>query len=51
MSFTKGVLYPCNPATTRGESTKLSSSKDKVVYTNGRAVIVSLSVLRTVTNC
>ncbi|KAL1949187.1 hypothetical protein VTO73DRAFT_10993 [Trametes versicolor] len=40
MSFTKGVLYPCNPATTRGESTKLSSSKDKVVYTNGRAVII-----------
>ncbi|KAI0356078.1 WD40 repeat-like protein [Trametes cingulata] len=42
MSFTKGVLYPCNPATTRGEPTKLSSSKDKVVYTNGRSVIVKL---------
>ncbi|KAH9855356.1 WD40 repeat-like protein [Lenzites betulinus] len=40
MSFAKGPLYPCNPATARGESTKLSSSKDKVVYTNGRAVII-----------
>ncbi|RDX44431.1 WD40 repeat-like protein [Lentinus brumalis] len=40
MSFKKGVLYPCNPATTRGEPTKISSSKDKVVYTNGRSVIV-----------
>ncbi|KAI0631116.1 WD40 repeat-like protein [Trametes polyzona] len=40
MSFTKGVLYPCNPATTRGQPTKLSSSKDKVVYTNGRVVII-----------
>ncbi|KAI0716528.1 WD40 repeat-like protein [Earliella scabrosa] len=40
MSFKKGVLYPCNPATTRGEPTKISSSKDKVVYTNGRSVIL-----------
>ncbi|KAI8976703.1 WD40 repeat-like protein [Trametes punicea] len=40
MSFKKGPLYPCNPATTRGESTKLSSSKDKIVYTNGRSVII-----------
>ncbi|TFK88146.1 WD40 repeat-like protein [Polyporus arcularius HHB13444] len=40
MSFKKGVLYPCNPATTRGEPTKISSSKDKVVYTNGRSVII-----------
>lgn len=41
MSFKKGDLYPCNPATARGESTKLSSSGDKVVYTNGRTVVVS----------
>ncbi|RPD75554.1 WD40 repeat-like protein [Lentinus tigrinus ALCF2SS1-7] len=40
MSFKKGVLYPCNPATTRGEPTKISSSKDKLVYTNGRSVII-----------
>lgn len=41
MSFKKGELYPCNPATARGESTKLSSSGDKIVYTNGRTVVVS----------
>ncbi|KAI0763094.1 WD40 repeat-like protein [Trametes elegans] len=40
MSFKLGALYPSNPATTRGEPTKLSSSKDKVVYTNGRTVII-----------
>ncbi|KAH9941649.1 WD40 repeat-like protein [Epithele typhae] len=40
MSFKKGLLYPCAPVTTRGEPTKLSSSKDKIVYTNGRTVIV-----------
>ncbi|KZT65291.1 WD40 repeat-like protein [Daedalea quercina L-15889] len=40
MSFKKGDLYPCNPATARGESTKLSSSGDKVVYTNGRTVVI-----------
>ncbi|KAL4079520.1 WD40-repeat-containing domain protein [Scleroderma citrinum] len=40
MSFTRKVLYPCNPATVRGASTKLSSSGDKVIYTNGRTVIV-----------
>ncbi|KAI0805965.1 WD40 repeat-like protein [Irpex lacteus] len=40
MSY-KGVsLYPCNPATTRGESTKLSAFKDKIAYTNGRTVII-----------
>lgn len=46
MSSKKGELYPCNPATARGESTKLSSSGDKVVYTNGRTVIVSLLHIR-----
>ncbi|KAI0792397.1 quinon protein alcohol dehydrogenase-like superfamily [Abortiporus biennis] len=40
MPFKSVALYPCNPATTRGQSTKLSSSKDKIVYTNGRTVII-----------
>ncbi|OCH86494.1 WD40 repeat-like protein [Obba rivulosa] len=40
MSFKRGVVYPCNPGTARGEPTKLSSSKNKVVYTNGRTVII-----------
>ena len=43
MSFKKGSLYPANPATARGAATKLSSSKDKIVYTNGRSVIVSIT--------
>lgn len=41
MSFKAGAIYPVNPATTRGSSTKLSASKDKIAYTNGRTVIVS----------
>nr|ANC28029.1 WD-repeat protein [Polyporus umbellatus] len=40
MSYKKRILYPCAPATSRGESTKISSSKDKVVYTNGRIVVI-----------
>ncbi|KZT03823.1 WD40 repeat-like protein [Laetiporus sulphureus 93-53] len=40
MSYKKADLYPCNPATARGESTKLSSSGDKIVYTNGRTVVI-----------
>ncbi|KAK0220027.1 WD40 repeat-like protein [Armillaria fumosa] len=40
MSFKNLALYPANPTTTRGVSTKLSSSKGKVVYTNGKAVII-----------
>ncbi|KAI0078358.1 WD40 repeat-like protein [Panus rudis PR-1116 ss-1] len=40
MSFKPGVVYPVNPATTRGSSTKLSASKDKIAYTNGRTVII-----------
>lgn len=41
--LTEGPLYPCNPATARGESTKLGVDPkgEKIVYTNGRAVIVS----------
>lgn len=45
MSFKKGDLYPCNPATVRGESIKLSASGEKIVYTNGRTVVVSLELV------
>lgn len=49
MSFKVEELYPCVPTTTRGESTKLSAHKDKLVYTNGRMVVVSiLSDLRSI---
>jgi hypothetical protein len=41
MSFTKVALYPANPTTVRGEYTKLSASKEKIVYTNGKTVFVS----------
>jgi hypothetical protein len=43
MSFKPGFILPCNPATARSESTKLSVDPkgEKLVYTNGRAVIVS----------
>ncbi|CEL57969.1 putative WD repeat-containing protein C9G1,05 OS=Schizosaccharomyces pombe (strain 972 / ATCC 24843) GN=SPAC9G1.05 PE=3 SV=1 [Rhizoctonia solani AG-1 IB] len=40
MSFIAEKIYPCNPSTTRGSSTKLSSSGDKIVYTNGRSVVI-----------
>ena len=40
MSYKKAGLYPSNPVTARGASTKLSSGKDKVVYTSGRTVLV-----------
>ncbi|EKM58056.1 uncharacterized protein PHACADRAFT_252038 [Phanerochaete carnosa HHB-10118-sp] len=40
MSSKQAGLFPCNPATTRGESTRISSDKDKIVYTNGRTVII-----------
>ncbi|KAG8743601.1 WD40 repeat-like protein [Ceratobasidium sp. 414] len=40
MSFKPDKTYPCNPLTTRGSSTKLSSSGDKIVYTNGRTVVI-----------
>lgn len=40
MSFKKLEIYPPNPSTTRGTPTKLSSSKDKVIYASGRTVIV-----------
>jgi hypothetical protein len=40
MSFKQTALYPVNPTTTRGTATKISSHKDKVVYANGRSIIV-----------
>ncbi|KAJ6627956.1 WD40-repeat-containing domain protein [Mycena sp. CBHHK59/15] len=40
MSFKGTSLFPPTPATTRGVSTKLSSHKDKIVYTNGKTVII-----------
>ncbi|KAJ7170250.1 WD40 repeat-like protein [Mycena crocata] len=40
MSFKQISLFPPTPATTRGVSTKLSAHKDKIVYTNGKAVII-----------
>lgn len=40
MSFKKQSTFPAAPTTARGVSTKLSASKDKVVYTNGKTVIV-----------
>jgi hypothetical protein len=40
------LLYPCNPTSTRGVYTKLSSSGSKIVYTNGRTVIVRISHLK-----
>ncbi|KAI0002600.1 WD40 repeat-like protein [Russula compacta] len=38
MSFTKVALYPANPTTARGAYTKLSASKEKIVYTNSKTV-------------
>ncbi|KAI0266522.1 WD40 repeat-like protein [Gloeopeniophorella convolvens] len=40
MSATRVAVYAANPATTRGVSTKLSASKEKVVYANGKAVFI-----------
>jgi len=40
MSYKKVEIIPVNPATTRGIATKLSASKDKIVYTNGRTVVI-----------
>ncbi|EPQ52202.1 WD40 repeat-like protein [Gloeophyllum trabeum ATCC 11539] len=40
MSFKPVRLYPCNPTTARGVSTKLSASKGKIIYTNGKTVII-----------
>uniref|UniRef100_A0A0W0F669 Uncharacterized protein n=1 Tax=Moniliophthora roreri TaxID=221103 RepID=A0A0W0F669_MONRR len=40
MSFKPVGIYPANPTTDRGVSTKLSASKDRIVYTNGKSVII-----------
>lgn len=42
MSYKASGLFPSNPVTTRGSSTKISSYNDKVIYTNGKTVIVSV---------
>lgn len=49
MSFSRVALYPANPTTTRGAYTKLSASKEKIVYTNGKTVFVSTLPLHLVT--
>ncbi|EKM77398.1 hypothetical protein AGABI1DRAFT_62030 [Agaricus bisporus var. burnettii JB137-S8] len=40
MSYKASGLFPSNPVTTRGSSTKISSYNDKVIYTNGKTVII-----------
>ncbi|KAJ8081897.1 hypothetical protein PM082_007743 [Marasmius tenuissimus] len=40
MSFKRSDLYPPNPITERGKYTKLSANKNKIVYANGKSVIV-----------
>ncbi|KAJ7100107.1 WD40-repeat-containing domain protein [Mycena belliarum] len=40
MSFKQTSLFSPLPTTTRGVSTKLSAHKDKIIYTNGKAVII-----------
>ena len=40
MSFKRTGIFPPNPVTARGTPTKLSATKDKVVYATGKTVIV-----------
>ncbi|KAK6907373.1 hypothetical protein I203_101367 [Kwoniella mangroviensis CBS 8507] len=42
MAYKAEPIYPCNPATARSESTKLGVDPkgEKLIYTNGRAVII-----------
>ncbi|KAL9710209.1 WD40 repeat-like protein [Leucoagaricus gongylophorus] len=40
MSFKASGVFPSNPVTMRGTSTKISSYRDKVVYTNGKTVVM-----------
>ncbi|KAJ4489897.1 WD40-repeat-containing domain protein [Lentinula aciculospora] len=40
MSFKQSALLPSNPATERGVSTKLSASKDRVLYANGKTIVI-----------
>ncbi|KAJ3840032.1 WD40 repeat-like protein [Lentinula raphanica] len=40
MSFKQSALYPSNPVTERGVATKLSASKDRILYANGKTVVI-----------
>ncbi|TRM63711.1 WD40-repeat-containing domain protein [Schizophyllum amplum] len=40
MSFKPSSVFPCNPSTARGVSTKLDATKGKIAYANGRTVII-----------
>ncbi|KAJ3933322.1 MAG: WD40-repeat-containing domain protein [Lentinula lateritia] len=40
MSFKQYALFPSNPATERGISTKLSASKDRIVYASGKTIVI-----------
>ncbi|KAK7462716.1 WD40 repeat-like protein [Stygiomarasmius scandens] len=40
MSFKQTIAFPANPNTARGASTKLSASKGKIVYANGKSIII-----------
>ena len=40
MSSQRIRVYPPNPSTTRGTSTKLGSHGDKVIYANGKSIVV-----------
>jgi hypothetical protein len=38
-----GIIYTANPVATRGSLTKLSSYGSKLVYANGRTIVVCRS--------
>ncbi|KAF8528739.1 WD40-repeat-containing domain protein [Gautieria morchelliformis] len=40
MSSKRIRVYPPNPSTTRGTSTKLGSSGDKIIYAHGKSVVI-----------
>ncbi|KAJ3848746.1 WD40-repeat-containing domain protein [Lentinula lateritia] len=40
MSYKQYALFPSNPATERGISTKLSASKDRIVYASGKTIVI-----------
>ncbi|KAH7878576.1 WD40-repeat-containing domain protein [Lentinula edodes] len=40
MSFKQYAIFPSNPATERGISTKLSASKDRIVYASGKTIVI-----------
>jgi hypothetical protein len=51
MSFKKAIVFPANPNSVRGESTKLSASKSKIAYASGKVVIVRLPLLFKLISC